>query len=302
MKNWRNWIVILALVVYVILFWWWASAGYPTEAKICNPPASTNNCESHNILFALAVVALDKLNFYGVLITAIATGVIGYFTYTLKQSTDKLWRASEDQLDHAKNEAMSDAMRRLKEEARLQEQTNIARDSANAAKQAADAMSVVERAYVYPEIISAGAIDECISDALVFYEGDPAKDDTPILTTAEITFKIKNYGKTPAILKDAFTGFGVNPLSTEIGISISEAILGEKETTRELHTRMQVGLTRNQARHILAYTASLGFSGQITFDDIWGNEHTTRFYFVWDKEIKRMALRGIETKTKQKNG
>jgi hypothetical protein len=172
--------------------------------------------------------------------------------------------------------------------------------AANAADLSARAVTVVERAYVYPEIISAGAVGECIKEALVFYENDFTKDDTPIPTTAEITFKIKNYGKTPAILKAVYAGFGAHPVGAEIGLSISEAILGVNETTRTLHTPMEVGLTRNQARHILVYTASVGFSGQIIFDDIWGDEHTTRFFFAWDKDIQRMALRGIEIKTKQK--
>jgi hypothetical protein len=101
MKNWRNWIVILALVAYTILFWWWAASGYPTETKLCHPPGSTNNCESHNIFFALTVVALDKLNFYGVLITAVATGFIAWFTWTLRESTEKMWIETKRSVDIA---------------------------------------------------------------------------------------------------------------------------------------------------------------------------------------------------------
>jgi hypothetical protein len=205
--------------------------------------------------------------------TAGATIVIAIFTFTLWRATSRVWEAGEKQI-------------------------SVAKQAADAAKQAADALPVVERAYVYPMIISAGGTGECIREALVFYDGDFTKDDTPIPTTAEITFKIKNYGKTPAILKTAYAGFGINPIGTELGLSIPEAILGEMETTSELTSKMLAGPTRNQAQNIMVYTASMGFSGQITFDDIWGKEHTTRFLFVWDKEIQRMALRQVETTTK----
>jgi hypothetical protein len=96
---------IIPLLAYVALFWWWASLGYPAETQICNPPGSAENCESHNVLFAFAVAAIDKLNFYSALITALATGAIGYFTLTLKRSTDKLWDAGERQLRHLENTA-----------------------------------------------------------------------------------------------------------------------------------------------------------------------------------------------------
>ena len=83
-----------------------------------------------------------------------------------------------------------------------------ARMAAEAARDSADAFPVVERAYVYPIIVSAGTTEACIENAKVFYLGDPSKNDEPTTDRAEITFKFKNYGKTPAILKRAYAGFG----------------------------------------------------------------------------------------------
>jgi hypothetical protein len=177
---------------------------------------------------------------------------------------------------------------------RADKTTRIASD---AAKRAADSLPIVERAYVYPLIVSAGTTKECIENAKVFYMDDNAGDgDRPSPERATIIFRIKNYGKTPAILKTVYAGFGVSPVTAEIGVSIPESILGEMETTGDISAEMNTGITRNQAQGIMVYTASVGFSGQITFDDIWGNEHTTQFYFVWDKEIERMALVSVETK------
>ena len=171
-----------------------------------------------------------------------------------------------------------------------------AEKAAAAAQTSADALPVVERAYVYPIIISARDIADCI-DAPFFYSS-PTQDDIPSQTTTEITFKIKNYGKTPAILKDAYAGLGIYSIGAAIGLSIPEAILGEMETTNILTTKMQVGLTRQQAVGVRSCTAIMSFSGQITFDDIWGNEHVTDFFFAWDKDINQMALRSVSTKPK----
>jgi hypothetical protein len=173
--------------------------------------------------------------------------------------------------------------------------------SAIAAKSAVEALPIVERAYVYPVVVGHGAIGDCIENARVFYLDDPTKDDVPAAETAEITFKFKNFGKTPAILKTAFAGVGVAPLGAQIGLPLADSVLGAgEETATPLVSKMEVGITRTQAQHILAYTRHVCFEGKVTFDDIWGNEHTTEFYFVWDHWISRMNLRWVETKTKHK--
>lgn len=174
--------------------------------------------------------------------------------------------------------------------------------AANAAKRAVDSLPVVERAYVYPVVVGHGAIEECIKNARAFYEDDPSKDDESARETAEITFKFKNFGKTPALLKSAFAGLGVAPLGAQLGLPIVESVLGTgEETVTPFVSEMQIGITPSQARHILDYTGHVCFEGRITFDDIWGNEQTTEFYFVWDHSISRMNLRWVETKTKQKD-
>jgi len=185
----------------------------------------------------------------------------------------------------------------------------VTKTAADATKKAAEAaavsagsIAVVERAYVYPVIVGHGAIGDCIKNARIFYEGDPSKDDKPADETAEITFKFKNFGKTPALLKTAFAGLGVAPLGAKIGLPIVESVLGAgEETITPFVSDMQIGITRRQAQHILAYTGHVCFEGRVTFDDIWGNEQTTKFYFVWDHWISRMNLRWVETKTKYKS-
>jgi hypothetical protein len=75
--------VLGGAALVLLLFWWWASSGYPTQGQICDPPDSAQNCTNHNVLFSSVRYALYELNFYGVLITAIATALIARFTIVL---------------------------------------------------------------------------------------------------------------------------------------------------------------------------------------------------------------------------
>lgn len=178
---------------------------------------------------------------------------------------------------------------------------NAAKKSAEAAKLSINSLAIVERAYVYPIITNHGAIGQCIANSLVHYLGDPEKDDVSAPETTEITFTLKNYGKTPAVLKGVYAAVAVPPIGAQIGLPISEATLGSMETSGDLIVEMSVGLTRNQAKDILAYLTSLSFVGTIVFIDIWGDENTTYFLFTWDKEVQRMALREVDTEIEKKS-
>jgi len=84
-----------AAIAGLAIFVWWASSGYPTEEQICKPPPEDYDCPSYNILSAFAVRTLDIFNYYG---TAIATGVIAWFTIVLARvgsSADKNFKVTE---------------------------------------------------------------------------------------------------------------------------------------------------------------------------------------------------------------
>ena len=188
------------------------------HGQICkyNQTINHEDCTTYSIFSFLFIEVGQTLNDYGVAISALATVIIAAFTFTL-------WVATNGQ-------------------ARL---TKIA---AYAARDATEALPVVERAYVYPEIVSAEDIAECIRHARVFYFDEFAADgspnaDRPAAEIAKLSFRLRNYGKTPAILKSLFAGLGAYPLGAEIGLSIPEGILGEKESTSDLIAEMQVGLT-----------------------------------------------------------
>ncbi len=185
------------------------------------------------------------------------------------------------------------------------EATDVAKVNAGIAslnaKTSADSITTIERAYVYPVISAVGPMNEIIQRARVYYLDEVEKDDTPVPETADLTFHLKNFGKTPAVLKSTFACFGVLPVGYRIGLSIPESILGAGEDTSALTKTMDEGLTPKQARGIGVYTNSLAFEGEVTFDDIWGIEHTTEFLFTWDKEIAKMVLREIRAKVPEKD-
>jgi hypothetical protein len=238
-----------------------------TYHQICetNQQTGKESCASHNVFYVVVWYAGYWLAASATAITALATGFIAWFTWTLRQSTEKMWGETKK--------------------------------AADAADTSAKAVTVVERAYIYPVIDGVGGIEPCITSALVSTQDD---DDVPASETTDIQFRFKNFGKTPAILKTAFASFGVARPGALMGLSIGESVLASLEATGPFNVEMWMGITRRQAQRILAYEGHICFEGHVTFDDIWGNEHTTEFYFVWDKRIGRMRLTSVGIKTKAK--
>src|ERR1700719_3570647 len=69
------------------------------QGEICeyNQATEHEECTTYSIVPFLLIQVGKPLNDYGVAITALATVAIGFFTLTLKLSTDKLWEAGETQ-------------------------------------------------------------------------------------------------------------------------------------------------------------------------------------------------------------
>jgi hypothetical protein len=110
LKHWRKIAVWAALAAYVVGLWIWKSYGFPIEKEICEKAANSaqHNCPSYNVgLIALWKVgeAFSDFTFIAALISAVATAFIAYFTFTLKRSTDNLWRITNDTLEHSEKTA-----------------------------------------------------------------------------------------------------------------------------------------------------------------------------------------------------
>jgi hypothetical protein len=92
----RHWKILTTagLVAYVLALWAFALAGFPTHAEVCEITAVGKHCASYNILFATALKAAKAVDHWSALITAIATGVIAWFTTTI-------WIINRRQLAHS---------------------------------------------------------------------------------------------------------------------------------------------------------------------------------------------------------
>jgi hypothetical protein len=101
---------------------------YPSYGEICEKAAdgAQQNCASYHIVF-VGLWHLYKTLSDPVLLTAIATVAIAWFTLALRRSTDRLWNVSQAQLRHAEEVAKRQADE-------MQASLKIAKRSADIAK------------------------------------------------------------------------------------------------------------------------------------------------------------------------
>lgn len=202
-----------ALLVFLVVFLLVENYAAPSFQNCVSQNSSAQSAkEAKNkghiigrFILAELICSLRLVDRHNGFFAAVAAFVIAAFTFTLWQSTEKLWRASEDQLEDAGNEAGRARFNRIAEEARLNEQINIARQSAEAAKQAADAAVAAERARFY--VIIDHNFLECINRAAA-WDGpiDQEERQLPMDAQPMAGIKFKNYGKTPGFVDNVSTG------------------------------------------------------------------------------------------------
>jgi hypothetical protein len=80
------------LLLLLIAAWTSGSSG-----QVCGygHDGHQENCASYNLAFFFILQAGEIINYYGALITAFATIAIAWFTWTLRNSTERLWIAGE---------------------------------------------------------------------------------------------------------------------------------------------------------------------------------------------------------------
>lgn len=167
----------------------------------------------------------------------------------------------------------------------------IAQSNAEAARDSADALPTLERAYIFfePSPWCAPNIKQILAGTASFGLGS----DSP-----RIDYEFANHGKTPAILKRMSAIFahltelparGHNisePLGSEIVIpgggiypchrSISGPA-GPMEITHQLQNFLLHPLNDDEKQSIGAGMSFLWFYGNVIYDDVFGREHETRF-------------------------
>src|SRR5260221_14213213 len=81
---------------------------HPVYINVCTSSqyGAPQKCEPHNILYVALFYVIETITSAGFW-TAVATIAIAAFTWTLKQSTDKLWETSKRQIKLARDEFLS---------------------------------------------------------------------------------------------------------------------------------------------------------------------------------------------------
>ena len=119
-KRWQRNLLAYGLLGAFFLIWIWESWLGHTSGDICsqNPYTHQKECAPHNIVLVVLWQIGELLKDYGVIITAVATAFIAWFTFTLRQSTDKLAEIARQQTKLIG--AQADILLKQKEIARLQ--------------------------------------------------------------------------------------------------------------------------------------------------------------------------------------
>jgi hypothetical protein len=155
----------------------------PAHGEICKEgqKAGEEACTSYSLLPFLLIRIGQALDALGVAITALATIAIAWFTWSLWRSTDKLWIAGERQIELARETSATQSR---------DMQASIAASNRSAAA-AERALTDLERPWIFVFGARLGERAHETDDWFVEYT-------------------VANYGKMPAIIEQANTGFEVS--------------------------------------------------------------------------------------------
>lgn len=114
LRNWRVVFLFALVAIFSIWIWWWASSNFPLSHPICGGGQTANDCPSYNIILYSAWRLAKAADHWSVLITALATIAIGYFTYTLYTTSIEQAKLTRESIDVATNEFVSSHRPRIR--------------------------------------------------------------------------------------------------------------------------------------------------------------------------------------------
>jgi len=195
----------------------------------------------------------ELISNYNGIIVALATVAIAFFTYTLWRATSGLFKVAQEQSRDMKASITV-----------AQEATIAAQKAAEAAEKSADALPAMERAYVFVEVRR---------------KNPKARLTINFNTFCEIV--IRNYGKTPAIVRfvetfaNVFYGItpeieikrtGIIPKIERIIVSGGEEVINVDTTS--ISEEKWGDVANNPNARLLCY-------GLVQYEDIFGKSHDT---------------------------
>jgi hypothetical protein len=109
-------------------------------------------------------------------------------------------------------------------------------------------------------------------------------------TPPAVKYRFRNYGKTPAIIKEISLGMilasdPVDPVYSVQIQSFRENMIAGGDATEAVEFSYRSPLDTDQATALDKMEARLWFFGRVDYDDVFGASHTHRFYFrtvMWE--------------------
>jgi hypothetical protein len=164
-------------------------------------------------------------------------------------------------------------------------QSNVIGKTLTATKKTVDIAERIaaefETPFLFPVLVSSTVAEDLRS---------LAEQDSPELTVSpRVSFTIKNFGRTPALLQRASAVFFVGELEEAHNDPISGRLpelmlepLGSLTTPLEREIDQPLG--RSALESLKSQNARLYLRGRITFLDVSGNRYEQIFCFAWDLE------------------
>jgi hypothetical protein len=156
--------------------------------------------------------------------------------------------------------------------------------SAKAAKAAADALPILERAYIYPEIVSDGVLQALHQRVLAT---GPERE----MWDVNIALQFRNFGKTPGRLRGGEVDFHIVPPTNQVGtgewVIGNRAILASGEAGERIVRRCRPAT--DVSREIMEGRRQLFLVGWIRYRDIWDKERADHFAWVFNPTVGLMV-------------
>ena len=179
--------------------------------------------------------------------------------------------------------------------------THTAANAAKAAAEAASKQAEVELPFVYTGAISGDIRNQL--QAFVLYDNSPVAPISP-----EIAFRVKNYGRTSAILRSVSAEF---VHWTEIPQEVPSDVLTEyavepilepsKESNSAFKRNPLIPIDRNAFNSIMAGTSRLFLYGEIIYADVFGGEFAQAFCLTWNRGSNRFVPWGARYNLRKRN-
>jgi hypothetical protein len=219
------------------------------------------------IILKDAAVSVGRwIQVHSAFVTAAATFAIAAFTWALWWATRRLWKASLEQSRDMKTSL------------------KIAQEAADAAKDSADALPIMERAYIFSKVIPSRKIE-------IFHEGfDYDKG-------LEAVLYLINHGKTPAIIKEiAFYGYEYDsPINDKLVVmnvhAPRESFIGHDEECEE-DSYGFISMTKDKWIDLctIPHKFFVYCIGYVKYATIFGEEHCHCFCWEFDGPTGKFIL------------